>query len=158
METDIETLAGRLRAVEDRLAIIELEAAYARAFDSRDGQAWAALFTADGIYQARGKVPGEPGAPQGREALAAYCSEAPFDGIHLPHLPQTSIDGDEARGRVHLEFLGRFHADGQTIRMIGYYDVLYRRVEGCWLIAHRVTTTFAADNRSFGGYPSDAAL
>ena len=64
----------RLRAVEDRLALLELEGAYARAFDSRDGDAWAALFTDDGIYQARERTPGEPGAPQGRAQLADRLS------------------------------------------------------------------------------------
>jgi len=66
----------RLRAIEDRLALLEVEAAYARAFDGRDGEAWAALFTEDGIYQARGRTPGEPGAPQGRAQLADYCTSA----------------------------------------------------------------------------------
>ena len=39
-----DDLSLRVAALEDRLELIELEAAYARAFDSRDGAAWAALY------------------------------------------------------------------------------------------------------------------
>ena len=149
----------RLRAIEDRLALLEVEAAYARAFDGRDGEAWAALFTEDGIYQARGRTPGEPGAPQGRAQLADYCTSAPYDGLHLMHLPQLTIDGDDALSRVYLQFLGTWHGeDGATVDMSGYYDVRYRRVDGQWLIAHRVTTTLRRDGGTVLPYPPGTAF
>jgi hypothetical protein len=151
---DESDIAARLAAVEDRLAIIELEAAYARRFDARDGDGWAALFTEDGVYQARGAIPGGAGLyVGGRTALAAFCRKAPFDGIHLLHLPQVAFDGDTARSRVHLEFVARFRRDGSpTVRMVGYYDVSYARCGGTWQIARRVTTTFARHDTSTFGY------
>jgi ketosteroid isomerase-like protein len=153
----------RLRAIEDRLALLELEGAYARAFDSRDGDAWAGLFTEDGIYQARGATPGERGAPQGRAALADYCSHAPYDGLHLMHVPQLTIDGDDAYARVHLEFRGTFHTvddsgDHPNVSMSGYYDVRYRRVDGEWRIAHRITTTLRKDDDVVAPYPPGTAF
>ncbi len=156
---ELERLAARLAAVEDRLEIVELEGAYARTFDRRDGDAWAALFTEDGIYQARGASPGRGNHVAGRAALAAFCSNAPFDGLHLLHLPQITIDGDDATSRIHLEFVGAFHAPGNpTVRMMGYYDVRYRRVEGRWRIAHRVTSTMVKEDRSSAAYPQGSGL
>lgn len=153
--TQRDDLLERLAAVEDRLAIIELEGAYARTFDSRSGDDWAALFTADGIYQARGATPERGNYVAGRDALAAFCDNAPFDGIHLMHLPQCTFDGDTARSRIHLEFVASFHAAGNpTVRMVGYYDVRYVRIEGAWRIAHRITSTMSRSEATWHTYPA----
>lgn len=155
-----DDVAVRLAAVEDRLAIIELEATYARLFDARQGEAWAALFTPEGLYQARDATPEGGGSyVQGRENLARFCCDAPFDGIHFLHLPQISVDGDSAVSRVHLEFVCAFlDREAPTIRMVGYYDVSYERVDGRWLIARRVTTTFSQQNSTTFGYPATSAI
>ena len=155
--TDVE---ARLAALEDRLAIFELEGRYARFFDSRNGDAWARLFTADGVYQARGATPEGGGTfVQGHADLERFCREARFDGLHLLHLPQLDVRSDTATGRVHLEFLGSFHGTAApTVRMAGYYDVSYVRVDGCWLMSRRVTTTFARQDASTAGYPPDSAI
>ena len=151
--------AARLAAVEDRLALLDLEGAYARTFDSRDGDAWAALFTEDGIYQARGATPGERGHYAGRAALADFCTNAPFDGLHLLHPPELVIEGDDATARVHLVFMGSFHGEGAaTIETAGYYDVRYARIDGHWHIRHRVTTTLRNDGGPVRPYPPGTAF
>ena len=156
---DANELAARLTAVEDRLAIIELEALYASSFDSRDGAAWATLFTTDGIYQARGATPAAGNFVQGRDALARFCADAPFDGIHLMHLPHITVDGDTATSRIHLEFVAAFRADGSpTLRMVGFYDVSYVRSASRWLIARRVTTTMFRQDNVAHHYPSTSGL
>ena len=38
------------------------------------------------------------------------------------------------------------------MRMIGYYDVAYRRVDEAWLIERRVTTTFHTSTTTTFGY------
>ena len=151
-------LEARLQVAEDRLAIMELEGAYARAFDSRDGEGWAALFTEDGIYQGR-ILPGAPAGNtpyiEGRAALAKFCTDAAFDGIHLLHMPQITLDGDRAMSRVHLQFLASFPVGdrlGYLSGMVGYYDVAYERVDGRWLIRHRITTTFSRSRNDALGY------
>jgi hypothetical protein len=160
----VEELEGRLQAAEDRLAIMELEGAYAKAFDSGDGDAWAALFTEDGIYQGRILADTPPGSVpfvEGRDALARFCSEAAFAGIHLLHMPQITLDGDRATGRVHLQFLASFpHGDGlgYLSGLVGYYDVAYQRVDGRWLIRHRVTTTFSRTRNDAGSYEKVGAF
>jgi hypothetical protein len=125
-----------------------------------DGAAWAALFTPEGLYQARDATPEGGGSyVQGRENLARFCCDAPFDGIHFLHLPQISVDGDSAVSRVHLEFVCAFlDREAPTIRMVGYYDVSYERVDGRWLIARRVTTTFSQQNSTTFGYPATSAI
>src|SRR5690606_33672957 len=50
---EMTSIEERLRAVEDRLALIELEALYARSFDEHDGETWSGLFASDGVYQSR---------------------------------------------------------------------------------------------------------
>jgi hypothetical protein len=155
----IDDLSRRVAALEDRLALIELEATYARTFDNRDGAAWAALFLPDGVYQARGATPEKGNYVAGHDALADFCTNAPFDGLHLMHLPSFTIDGDDATGRLHLEFLGAFHAPGNPLtRMAGYYDVRYRRVEGLWRIAHRVTSTMRKEDAVSHPYPTGDGL
>lgn len=156
-----QRIDDRLRAVEDRLEIIELEATYARAFDERDGTAWSALFTEDGIYQSRPVGDAPPVTyVQGREALETFCSEAPFDGIHFLHLPQLTVEGDTATGRIHLEFYGTWSNDPGAPRRAthGLYDVAYRRIDGRWRIAHRVTTAFSREERTVVGYPTTSPL
>ena len=155
-----DDLEARLAAVEDRLALIELEATYAHTYDAREGDAWAALFTPDGIYQSRGASPSGGGSfVQGRAALARSCIEARHDGIHLLHLPQLTITGDRAVGRVHLEFAARDHGADQTQRrMVGYYDIEYARVGGRWLIKRRVTTAFARHSQTAFGYRAGSGL
>ena len=157
MARDVE---ARLAALEDRLAIFELEGSYARCFDSRNGAAWASLFTPDGIYQARGATPDGGGIfVQGRDALERFCSDAPFAGVHLMHLPQLDVRGDAATGRVHLEFVGLFDSAGApSVRMIGYYDIAYARADGRWLIDRRVTTTFSRVDTSTAGYPAESGI
>jgi SnoaL-like domain len=154
-----DELSARLRAVEDRLALIELEGAYARAFDSHDGVAWAALFTDDGVYQSRDATPGNGTYVAGRAKLAKFCTNAPFSGIHYLHLPQLSIDGDVATGRVHLEFVAAFNDDGAPMtRFLGYYDVRYVRAGDGWLIERRITTTFARRTDTTFGYAGGSGL
>lgn len=158
--SELSDIEARLRAVEDRLEIIEVEAMYARTFDSRRGDDWAALFIEDGIYQARGATSSGGGSfVRGRQALARFCNEAPFAGLHLMHLPQVSFDGDRATARTHLEFIGLFDDTGAPVtRMDGYYDVAYQRIDGRWLIERRVTTTFARISTASFGYPPASGL
>ena len=156
--TDAE-LAAKITALEDRLAIIEVEGQYARTYDSRDGEAWAALFTPDGVYQARDATPERGQYVAGRDALADFCSNAPFDGIHLLHLPSITLAGNRATSRVHMEFLGWWHGDGSPVlRMVGYYDVEYVRDGNRWMIAHRVTSAMARENRTNWPYPAGTAF
>lgn len=147
-------ILARVRAVEDRLAIMELEAEYARAWDAADGAAWAAVFTDDGVFDARPVGDMAENVVRGRAALTTYCDHVStlYRGLHFMHLPRLRIDGERAVARLHFQWTGLFHArPNHTGRRetIGYYDVTYRRVGEEWRIAYRVeklvSGTFAED-------------
>lgn len=155
------SIEQRLQVLEARLEIIDLEATYARTFDEHDGKGWASLFTADGVYRSRPVGDAPPATyVQGHAALHEYCRDAPFSGIHFLHLPQLRFDGDTATARIHLEFHGDYPHDpgAPRLAMRGYYDVAYRRVDGRWLITHRVTSAFGREQSTVLGYQTSFTL
>jgi 3-phenylpropionate/cinnamic acid dioxygenase small subunit len=50
----LAALEARLEEAEARLAIMDLEAEYARAWDAGDAEGWAAVFTEDGVFDMAG--------------------------------------------------------------------------------------------------------
>lgn len=151
------TLEDRLSALEARLEIFDLEGRYCRYFDDHDGEAWSQLFVEDGIYRSRDP---EGTFVRGRESLKNFCDDAPFDGLHLFHLPQITVVGDRATARIHLEYRGMWPRESGTpqVDMFGYYDVGYTRVERIWRIERRVTSTYSHRTTSTAGYRSGGGL
>jgi hypothetical protein len=146
----------------DTLALMRIEGSYAPTYDGGRGEEWAAMFTEDGIYQARvmdGQQPGNFIA--GRENLAKFCNEQPWHGIHYMMVPRFDITGDEATCRVHFQYRAIGTVDGRvSIRnSSGAYDVAYVRTDAGWLIRRRITSFFAESKEVFyGWYPSPADL
>lgn len=131
----------RLAAVEDTLAILQLEGAYAPAWDSGDADAWAELFSADGVFE-MAEVGGVPGVDvRGRDALRRFCLEftAHTACIHLLNTPSIVLDGDEATARVHFEarLSAADDAESRHSHVAGHYTVRYRRTPDGWRMAHR---------------------
>lgn len=151
-----EDIEQRLQMAEDLLALHGIEGLYGCLYDSRQADAWAALFTEDGIYQGRqlGNM-----SPQnwvrGRENLRRFCQTSPMNGMHFMHAPHFTVSGDGATGRVHFQYLA-FGADPQdrtSERAVsGYYDIAYARATSGWLIRRRVTTYFDIFTRERHGY------
>lgn len=158
IERRIRDLEQRLLAAEDKLELLALEGLYGHAYDSRQGQLWASLFTEDGIYQGRrwATVPAtKQSLVQGRGSLAKFCEEDVNSGVHYLHVPSFRIDGDQAVGRVHFEILtGNTDEYGrvQTWAVSGYYDVDYARLADGWKIRRRVTTYMVAQQNTCYGY------
>lgn len=152
----MDALLERLRAVEDRLAILQLEGAYSAAYDSGRGKDWAELFTEDGIYQTRSRegMP-EVNFVQGRQALAQFCNSNPLRCIHYINVPDIVIAGIEARGRVHFTYRGIGEDAFRrviTTEVEGYYDVAYRRTDAGWKIRRRFTVYFDRRQGTTFGY------
>ncbi|MDL9979335.1 nuclear transport factor 2 family protein [Microbacterium candidum] len=150
--TDLEQ---RLQRAEDRLAILDIEGAYARTWDTVDAEGWAGLFAADGVFEMPATAV-RPGARyEGRAELAQFCRDINrrFRGLHLIHLPEIVLDGDRATGRMHFRFeSGRTSEDGFEISAVtGMYVVDYVRTATGWRIAHRVER---AANRSSTAFHS----
>lgn len=142
-ENSFEALSARLLQAEARLAIMDLEAEYARAWDAGDSRGWAGVFTEDGVFDLAAVGSGPRLVHTGRQELEAFCTQvdAFYKGLHFMHLPRLHIEGDTAHGRVHFQWQGLFNPShkyfGQRT-VAGYYDVQYRRVHGQWLMQHRL--------------------
>ena len=142
-DTSIAALEARLEQAEARLAIMDLEAEYARAWDAGDAAGWAAVFAEDGVFELAAVGSGQRLVYTGTQQLADFCTQidAIYKGLHFMHLPRLRIDGDQAHGRVHFQWLGLFNASAQHFGQrtaAGYYDVRYKRVRGRWLMQHRL--------------------
>ncbi|MEM7285216.1 MAG: nuclear transport factor 2 family protein [Actinomycetota bacterium] len=145
-------LAARLGVLEDIEAIRRLKAAYCAACDDdHDGDAVAALFTQDGVWQQSGDRP-----RVGRDEIAAKMfgiRDAGFmaRSAHKVTNPVIDVDGDTATGQ--WRFLMMFtYTDGQAFeRIIGTYDERYARVEGRWLF-----TSLMANVEERGRYSAES--
>ncbi|WKL18113.1 nuclear transport factor 2 family protein [Comamonas testosteroni] len=142
-DTAIAALQQRLELAEARLEIMDLEAEYARAWDAGDAVGWAAVFTEDGVFDLAAVGQGPRLVHTGREELQAFCAQvdAFYKGLHFMHLLRLQIDGDTAQARVHFQWQGMFNASVQYFgqrTVLGYYDVRYQRVQGRWLVKHRL--------------------
>lgn len=96
----LEDLERRVRAVEDRLAIIDVIASYGPSADSADGPWLRSLWAADGDYSfdttrmPAAELEGLVELPSHQDYLAAGCG-------HLLTTPHIVIDGDRATAVNH---------------------------------------------------------
>ncbi len=123
---------------EDRLDIFDLFARYAWAYDCGDADAYAAVFTEDGLLADQGDLHAV-GHAAIREAIKTF-----FDmrGVHAwqHHNDHLRIEGDGRTCTVHSYWLLAEHNrdDGQHhLRAMGWYVTRCRKVDGRWLIAER---------------------
>jgi hypothetical protein len=133
------TLEARVDAVESRLEIGQLPVRYAMAIDSRDLDAWVALFVPD--VQVGHEL-------SGRAALRAYIEPLVRTfrrSIHqiVGHRIEV-VDRDTATGAVYCR--AEHEVDDRWIVMAICYFDQYRRVDGEWLFARRTERHwYAAD-------------
>ena len=123
--------------VADRLAILDLEGEYARAWDVADAEGWASVFTENGVFEMGAFSGRSPERLVGRASLAEFCRSinSSYSGLHLMHIPRLSIDGDCARGWIHFDF--RAHHSGEILCVTGLYHATYERRSEGWRIRHR---------------------
>jgi len=101
---------------EDRLAILEMQNRYILAMDYFDADAYAAVFTEDGVLDwARGEVIGRP-------AIREFMATGTYDLRKLNFQPAQTPEGKEWPPAVrHLVTNQVIELDGDTARVISYW-------------------------------------
>lgn len=135
------TIEARLQALEDREAIRALLAAYRRALDEKDFEAYAELFGEDGEFAADAVGP-----VRGREAILAMLAELQRDGAlseaagddrHLATNVEIELHGDRATVRSTWVYLTRAESGHPHLTLVGHYDDEVRRTPAGWRFARR---------------------
>jgi uncharacterized protein (TIGR02246 family) len=117
----------------DRQAIEQLLAGdYPHALDTRDFDAYAALFTEDGELTLQGNT------SKGRAAIKAFVSALPAEPRVIHPITNLSyrIDGDTATGGAYWQDVGLVNG-APGVLIAGRYEDTLRRVNGEWRIAKR---------------------
>lgn len=146
----MDDIAARLGALEDRLAIAALIAAYGPAVDAGDGAALAALFTGDAVYE------GPDFRFAGGAALAAlvdFPTHRDWMARGVAHLltpHRIEVAGDTATAHGHSVALVHAPEGWQAARVSANAWTFRRTPEG-WRIAARV-------NRPLDGAAAARAL
>jgi hypothetical protein len=136
----VETLAARVRALEDQVEIMQLVAQYGPAVDSGSGSAAAALWTEDGIFDAvphlrmrgRDDIIGMVGGDGHQSLLRGGCG-------HVLTVPHIVVDGDQATGRSYALNI-RWDADAGRFWVARVSSNTWRwvRTPQGWRITERV--------------------
>jgi uncharacterized protein (TIGR02246 family) len=121
----------------ERFAIQDLYARYAWALDTGDDEAYAALFTPDGVFIERG-VP-----YSGRQAMAAHVRDlaakmAPGNRHHNTQVLFEAGDDTRCRLRSYSTHIFRPDTDGPgVVRMQGFYRDVCVKLDGVWYFEQR---------------------
>lgn len=129
-ESADDDLEQRIRRIEDTLAIQQLPIRYAMAVDSRDVDAWLALFVPD-VRVGRHAS----GRAALREAITPQLQQF-YRSIHqiVGHRIDT-IDGDRATGSVYCR--AEHEVGPRWVIMAIRYDDDYQQVDSQWLFSRR---------------------
>ena len=117
----------------DRQAIEQLLAGdYPRALDTRDFDAYAALFTEDGELSLQGNT------AKGRAAIKQFVAALPAEPRVIHPITNLSyeIDGDSASGGAYWQDVG-LAGGAPGVLIAGRYEDTLRKVDGEWRIAKR---------------------
>lgn len=137
----IQSNDGRIRAVEDQLAIQRILVEYSARLDARDFDGYADLFSREGVWQNGNTV------RRGREEIKAMLVGlfgAPAAGFvnredyHLVSNPQVDVDGDRATARSRHLLLMRGENGEPVPELAGLYEDEFIREDGQWKILRRV--------------------
>jgi uncharacterized protein (TIGR02246 family) len=125
-------------SAEDRLAILDLFARYAWAYDCGDAQAYADTFTPDGVLADENDLRAV-GRPAIAEAIRTFFDMRGGD-VWQHHNDHLRIQGDADQCTVHSYWAVLTHRrtdDGYGVSSLGWYVSRCRKIDGVWLLAER---------------------
>jgi uncharacterized protein (TIGR02246 family) len=137
--SDLESLAARVQALEDREAIRALILAYGQAHDHRDYRTFADLFATDGEWI------GGLGSAKGPDGIFALMDESighnPLpDGsgtFHVMTNDQIRIEGDRATATTKWLYITPGDDNSPKLTYLGHYDDQFVREDGQWKFLRR---------------------
>jgi uncharacterized protein (TIGR02246 family) len=143
LRATVESLAARVRALEDQAEITQLVAQYGPAADSGAGDAAAGLWTEDGTFDVVGHF-----MLRGREAIAGMLNGAGHQGLiasgagHVLTVPHIVVNGDEATGRSYaLNIRWDAAADQFRAGRVSANTWRWVRTSQGWRVAERVNAS-----------------
>ncbi|GLZ41991.1 nuclear transport factor 2 family protein [Actinokineospora sp. NBRC 105648] len=148
----IAALERRLAEVEDRLALLQIVAAYGPAVDSGSAEATAALWTEDGVYDTF------PVVLAGKAAIAGMVTGELHQGLinsgaaHLIGIPHIELAGDTAVVTTYSQLVLRDNeTDSYRSWRTGVNRWEFARTPQGWRVTRRV-------NRQLDGTPEGRAI
>ena len=142
LRATVEMLAAKIRALEDQVEIMQLVAQYGPAVDSGSGEAAAALWTEDGIFDAVPHL-----QMRGRDDIVAMVHGGHQSLIrngcgHVLTVPHVVVDGDEATGRSYaLNIRWDADADRFWVARVSANTWRWVRTPQGWRIAERINAS-----------------
>ena len=124
-------------SAEDRAEIQNLAGRYSHALDDGDPEAWAEVWTDDGVMEMVTQERWITG--DALRALAAGPDDSTPQSRHMPSTFVIDGDGDEASMSSYVTVV-RCDDPAQIVFQGRYVDTL-RRVDGAWKLAHRTILT-----------------
>jgi ketosteroid isomerase-like protein len=161
LRATVDMLAARVHALQDQVEIMQLVAQYGPAVDSGSGEAAAALWTEDGIFDAiphlrmegRDGIVGMVHGPGHQSVITGGCG-------HVLTVPHIVVDGDHATGRSHALHL-RWDAEAGRfwVFQVSANTWLWVRTPQGWRIAERINANLdgTAEPRMMLAPPADPA-
>jgi ketosteroid isomerase-like protein len=143
-----QDISDRLRRLEDREAIRELQATYCFLVDDgRFEELVERWFTEDArcdFHDAAAVMP--PFVSTGRTEILAFFTGVVAvlleDMCHTVHNQRIVIDGDAADGECYFELTAKHPATDEAVVGAGRYLDRYRRVDGGWRFSERAAHIF----------------
>lgn len=124
-------------SAEDRTEIQNLAGRYSQALDDGDAEAWASVWTDDGVMEMVGQERWITG--DSLRALAAAGDDSTPQARHMPTTFVIEGEGDEASMSSYVTVVRC--DDPAKIVFQGRYEDTLRRVDGAWKLAHRTILT-----------------
>src|SRR5262245_10649034 len=119
-DATLESLAERVRRLEDLLAIHQLFVDYGRYLDAGDLDAYASLFAEDGevLLGPLGRAKGRAAI---RELMGKTLASSKGSSYHVISSPQVRLDGDRATATVMWSVIARTADGGVALTMVGHH-------------------------------------
>lgn len=136
----VDSLAAKVGALQDQVEIMQLVAQYGPAVDSGSGDAAAALWTQDGVFDAVGHR-----RMRGRDDVEAMVHGAGHQSLitngcgHVLTVPHIELDGDRATGRSYaLNIRWDASADRFWVARVSANTWRWVRTEQGWRVSERI--------------------